>query len=371
VLSRYPYPSRERLHQCAAISPRIAELAATFPLLFFALATNYGPLQHRRDAVCRAELGQSLPMVAQALALPLCLKNIPPEACFQCPTWVRWSSAAGRVLGNYIPNKPLQATNWLSSISYAARAADEQFAFWVSKQAFLFRERLDPRLLRPLALYAWHSGQHANRLDQLAKPWSSRFSFGSAVTEAKHWINRLKLLVYFGHEPIADTWVSGGRIGPYEFVPLTTFSLIMQERAHMRNCLDAYADKLANNESRLFGIRYLGTKVATLEISTRGTPSGLPTIVQLKGPGNAGVEVEVRDAARQWFAKQRILRVTTQPISSAKSCAHFRELLTPYRAAHQELDVCQVDALDLRQLDREIAELARCARLSGMPFTRL
>src|SRR5581483_4557357 len=222
-LSRFPSLPRRRVEQLAAGSPRVIDLASTFPLLFLMLACDCGPIRRRRDAIRLARLGKPLAEVAQAMALPLCLRRIPPEACRAPPVWVAWSPEAGPHLANHIPSMPMEAASWLHAIFYASRACSEAFGLWIARQRRLFAGPLDGRLVRPLALYAWHSREAGNPLSRLAaEPWSPEQGIKSAVAAAGCWLARLKLAVHCGGHPIPDTWLAPGRVAGYDFVALTT-----------------------------------------------------------------------------------------------------------------------------------------------------
>ncbi len=333
-LSRFPSLPRRRVEQLAAASPRVIDLASTFPLLFLMLACDCGPIRRRRDAVRLARLGKPLAEVAQAMALPLCLRRIPPEGCRTPPVWVAWSPEAGPHLANHIPSTPLEAASWLHAIFYASRACSEAFGLWIARQRRLFAGPLDGRVVRPLALYAWHSLETGNPLSRLtAEPWSPEQSIKSTVAAAGCWLARLKLAVHCGGHPIPDTWLAPGRVAGYDFVALTTWDDIMAERVAMRNCLHTYVDKVASGACRLFSIRSNGTSLATLELAAG--KDGVPGIVQLKGPGNSTAAPEVQSAARAWLASQPGRRAPPEPrrMSREDAAATLQHLLAGYLEA--------------------------------------
>ncbi|WP_204301575.1 hypothetical protein, partial [Stenotrophomonas maltophilia] len=47
---RFIHHDRDRIESCARISPWVAQLTVSFPLLFSALASSYGPPKPRSDA---------------------------------------------------------------------------------------------------------------------------------------------------------------------------------------------------------------------------------------------------------------------------------------------------------------------------------
>ena len=375
-LSRFPGLSQYQLEQCCALSQRVADLASTFPLLFFMLARNCGPLRLRQEATRLAELGKPLGDVAGAYGLPLCLRRIPPAACHTPPPWVRWSAATGRLLADHIPGQPREAANWLAATFYAASACHQAFGLWIAKQDGLFgEERFEVGLLQPLALYAWHSCEAGSPLNHLAvKPWTPKFGIKSAMTEADHWLTRLRLMVYCGDYPISDTWLHGGCVAGFDFVPLTTLDGIMAERLAMRNCLHTYLDKLASGACRLFAIKSRDRSVATLELGAdrRG---GL-RITQLKGPGNARPAPDVQAAAQAWFRGQPKRRASEPSATPDTAAAMLGRLLAPYRHAapcdEDRHDAASFGALhkQMELLKRHIAAQERLGHARNAPQVR-
>ena len=167
-LSRFPGLSKYQVEQCRALPERVADLAATFPLLFFMLARNCGPLRHRQEAVRLAEFGKPLADVAAAYGLPLCLRRIPPSACHTPPPWVRWSAGTGRLLADHIPSQPLEAANWLAATFYAARACHEAFGLWIAKQDAIFGEEKFGPAMRA-TMEDWVSVRYQDMLDMSAE----------------------------------------------------------------------------------------------------------------------------------------------------------------------------------------------------------
>jgi chromosomal replication initiator protein len=295
------------------------------------------------------------------MALPLCLRRLPPEACRSPPAWVEWSPEAGSQLANHIPSTPTEAASWLLAIYYASHACSEAFGLWVARQRRLFIEPLDRRLLRPVALYAWHSRENGNLLSRLAsEPWSPEQGIKSAVAETGRWLARLKLAVHCGGHPIPDTWLSPGRIAGFDFVALTTWDDIMAERVAMRNCLHTYVDKVASGACRLFSVRSNGTSLATLELAAG--KEGVPSIAQLKGPGNSTPAPEVQSAARAWLSSQSGRRAPAEPrrMSREDVTATLQHLLAPYLEATSAPDKGRRSTWSFHALEQQLQHLTAC-----------
>jgi hypothetical protein len=310
------------------IAPRVTDLAHTFPLLFFMLATDSGSFGRRVEVLRLVDLGKPLPEVAAAYGLPLCFRRIAPQACREPLPWVAWSKDVAPILGNYIPEAASDAANWLAAVFYAARFCNERFALWVARQAQLFAgSKFDATLLRPLALYAWHSVRADNPLANITvAPWSPEFGLGRVLVEAELWIARLWFFLQSGQYPIVDTWLKAGRVGEFEIVPIVTWDGLMAERVALRNCLHRYADRVASGACRVFAVKENGTSVAALEIT--GGPSGPLALAQLKGPGNGQPSPAIQSAVRSWFKEQ----TKHEPPVAHRAAPRLAELIAPYYA---------------------------------------
>src|SRR5258705_8290619 len=183
LVARFPSRFRDRVRRCAAISSNIAQLAHTFPLLLYALAIEYGPHDARLDAIRLVELGRPLAEAAAAIGLPACLRGLPPEACRDPLAWTPFSPDFSRLIANHVPVCLQAMPNWVAAVFYAAHSCDEPLALWVAKQRLL-NERyvIEPCILFPLALFAWHSQRRDTALRKLVfSPWTPRSSYKSVV----------------------------------------------------------------------------------------------------------------------------------------------------------------------------------------------
>src|SRR5581483_8654538 len=156
------------------------------------------------------------------------------------------------------------------------------------------------------------------------------------------------------------TWLSPGRIAGLDFVALATWDDIMAERAAMRNCLHTYLDKVASGGCRLFSVRLNGMSLATLELA-RGK-DGAPSIVQLKGPGNATPAPEVQSAARAWLASQSDRRAPPGSQCSAREevASTLQHLLAPYLEATSAPDRRRRASWNFRALEQQLQYLTAC-----------
>ena len=122
---------------------------------------------------------------------------------------------------------------------------------------------------------------------------------GPAVAAANDWRMIIALHVSLGRQPITDMWLQAGRVAGYDFLPLNSIAAISEEADAMRNCLHTYGYNLAHNRSRLWSVRRMGARCHAEGWFRYRDP--IPSIVELKGAGNAEVPRELWWAARQWL----------------------------------------------------------------------
>lgn len=306
-LSRFPSAHREAALRFAALSDRVGQLAEAHPFLFFALATGYGTPERRAETIRLVERGRPLREICEHAGIPYALRRLAPEDLAEPFPEVRLGDRASEVLAARIERaRPLgEAKGLLDLALLGARIADEAFGVWLSDQRVAYRLRgTDPRLLYPLALYAWGS-RFDPSIPSVVWPaiWTPRMNFGSALAHARRWLDHLKFHLYFGATPIEDPWAEGGHHNGFSFEPLLSFGDLMGEVLDMHNCLHGYADRLRYNQCRLFGVRHRDGKLGTLELQPDGDDR--LQIVQFKGPYNRTMPTEALMAAEAWLGSQR------------------------------------------------------------------
>ena len=264
-LARFPYRNGHRLSACAAIHPRIAQLAWTHPVAFFALATACGPIEARQRAISLAVEGKPLATVSAALGLPLCFRHLPPEICRTRFPYFRWSTTASKRLAQLMPQTPRAAQAWLAGITFAARMGDEEIAIWLARHHKLLDDgRTAPRLLLPLILFAWHT-RYQPELLLGVQGWSPDLDCATTVTRTAIWLKRAKLNTDLGPGGLTSGWLPEGRLRGLRFVPLTTAADLIGEADAMHNCVVEYGEGLARNICRLFSVSQGEQRIATLD----------------------------------------------------------------------------------------------------------
>ena len=248
---------------------------------------------------------------------------------------------------------------------------------WIGRQKrIILDEHFAIDMLFPLGMYAWHASDDQDR--QLAArqlvhtTWKPELSLQTTLVDARHWLNRVKLHVYFEGDPITDSWVAEGKVNGFDFCHLGDFAQVMEEKLAMRNCLDSYADRLAGGKSRLFGMRHQGRRIATLEIAPDGGPNGLPRIVQLKGPANAPPTLDVCHAASTWIGQhtRKVNPGLPRAVGGEPYQTRLHALLNPYWSAvccDRSIEAASAD-VTIRKLDEALNGLARLAGVGGWLF---
>lgn len=297
------YSNHERLEQCAALSERVGQLTETHPVLFFALATGYGPLSSRRNAIRLTELGWPLREVCKAVSLPYSLRRVPPYVLDRPLTPAVMSERGAQILAARLQRAAPQdnGAKVLAAAFYGTRVCGEDFGLWLAdarRAAWLPSRQFEP--IRAVALYAWYSHRAALLPDFGIKPWSQDMSWPGAVRQTALWLDRLKFYCYFAPAPITDAWAGAACVRGFDIVPLDTYQRLMEEIADMQNCLHTYADHLLVNTCRLFGVRRAGAKIGTLEL--RPTPGGVLRLAQFRGPRNAQVPLDALEAVHEWVS---------------------------------------------------------------------
>ena len=214
-LRRYSATARAAVRAAAALHPRIADLAVSFPALLFALAVP------RRDAdaaraVDAAIEGRPLAEVAQAAGVPLWLRRLPVEALTRPLPRLPDDETFRRRIANHVPRSPKLAPLWLDVVSSASEWSHPSFAIWVAAELVRSTKEVKLNRLKLLGLWAWfsmHPGTTAHRI--IDRPLHPAMRFKTALAAAEDWRVRVALHVNLGEAPFADTWLTPGCVCGY------------------------------------------------------------------------------------------------------------------------------------------------------------
>lgn len=362
-LLRFVHHDENVIRACAETSPRVAQLAHSFPLLFALLAARYGASNDRAQVVRHAALGRPLKELASHLRIPLSLRNIPPEGCPNALYQHDWTPEAAKRLRAFIPSDPKQARCWLEAVFFAARLGGEETALWMARQTEPSRLLEAPfRLLFPLIFYAWASQSQTTLLGTCQR-WTPEMSSKNAIALCQRWTIHLDRAAAMGAFGIADPWVERQTINKHELVPLTTIKAIAEEAKAWENCLLDYVPFVADDTCRLFSIRKQDQRVAVIEV-TRNEKTEMLQIAQIQ-PSIAQIhERPLFDDLYRIVEKTPCPPKHPRPPMAAVSHIHLQMLLRRYRAFVPASEHDWISKLTSLEIAQDASMLMRWQRYS-------
>jgi hypothetical protein len=299
-LRRYHPRFQGKVRALATRHSRIADLAASFPALLYALAVPRPGLDPAL-ALARVIDGCALAEAAAAADVPLWLRKLPPEAFARPIARLPDGELFRRQIANHLPRSPRLAPIWLQVVAEVAQLAHESAAVWIARELAREPRPVNPVRMRLISLWTWFSCQPATFGHALIeRRWTPDMRVSAALAAADDWRTIVALHVNLGDRPIADMWLQAAQVAGYDFLPLASVAAIAEEAKAMRNCLNTYGYNLAHNRSRLWSVRRNGERIATLRIACH-LYDPLPSILELRAAGNADVPRELWWAARQWL----------------------------------------------------------------------
>jgi hypothetical protein len=300
-LARFCPRLQPRIREFAARHSRIADLAASFPGLLFALAmprAGFDPA----PVVASVIAGDPLARLAERTGLPVWLRKLPPGAFERTIGRLPDGEGVRLQIANLLP-RAKHAAMWLEAVSTAYECGNDDIALWIAGELTREPHPVPVDRLRCICLWAWFTsapGTHGYAL--VGKPWHSTMSIETAKDLATRWAEKADLYANLGDGVAGGVVSMSGAVGGYEFVPLQTAASIMDEAAALENCLNTYGACLAHQRSQLWSVRQGGQRCAAMEFVNRTYSTGL-IINQLRASRNREVPEEVWAAARLWLQK--------------------------------------------------------------------
>ena len=339
--SLYRAEAQPRVRALAARHPWLADLAASFPALLFALAFP----RVRADAEDALRLiinGAPLIDAARRAGVPMWLRSFPPQAFASRLPILPDDQEFRRRIANHPPRSWKLAPRWIENVAIAAECADADIALWFAREAPLKDKKKKPRYAprtdnrRLVALWAWYS-RHAPDAGHVRTPWREELQWKGAMSSALSWRDRLELIFFLGEDGIADPWLEDGMADGYAFIALRTAHDVDAESAAMKHCVRVYGPSIANNTYRAFSVRKHGERVATLALRA---PRPLPEIVEISGHMNERAPIDVWLAARRWLYAQAAAPLDTKRFSYRRAeyaAARWRRVWRPYWLAKRRI----------------------------------
>ena len=291
---------------------RLADLAVSFPALLVALAVpraGFNP----EFAIAQVVRGVPLAELAKAAQIPLWLRKLAPDSFTRAIPKLPDDNDFRRQIMNHLPRSPKLAPAWIESVADAAEWGHASLAIWIARSVVQNPKSVDTRRVRLICLWAWFSGRpdtYAHKL--IEQTWSPLIQFKTAINAAETWRTAVELYANLGDRVMDDMWAQPGAFEGNEFVPLRSFSDVLEEARVMRNCLRSYGYDLAHNQSRLWSIQKDGQRVATLELACGHQP--MPHVYEVRGAGNRTAPLEVWWTARRWLQMHDLPRLNTNKL---------------------------------------------------------
>ncbi len=303
-LQRFPEHHREKVQALAKRHDRLAELTATFPALLFALAIT-------ENEDCAKEVsrgivgGRPLADLAKIGSVPLWLRKLPPEAFHARIPELPNDAGFHRRIANHLPGAE-NAGKWLEMVGGSIKWCHRDFAIWIARESNNGTS-LCSNCLFKLALYAWFSGHPETDAGRLIKTrWNAKMTHDAAKEAQNQWREDLRVHLLLDSVEPEKPWLAPAREGGFTFEPILTAAQVIAESQAMDNCIRMYADEIATRENQFWLVRNEGgERIAHFSIGHRwGEP--LPTITEIRGPGNNEVAPDVFRAATVWFVKANV-----------------------------------------------------------------
>ncbi|MEL7048621.1 MAG: PcfJ domain-containing protein, partial [Pseudomonadota bacterium] len=193
-------------------------------------------------------------------------------------------------------------------------------------------------LLWVLGAFSWFSRNgNARAAELIEKRWSKGMALRSAQASASAWA--LDMIGQSQKQPTKrgpGRYSVRNRSSGFAVVVLRSAAELAEEGRVMDHCVGSYAHDVMHGRCLIFGVRWNGQRVATLEVRKGGRREYPHQIVQLQGPGNTKVPPEIRGRINSWF-----LQHVSNPVAGAMSDLElvsmderkWAEFLAPYREA--------------------------------------
>lgn len=301
-LAQFQPQVRARVRSVAAMHPRLADLALSFPALLFALAVPRAG--YARALVCEQVIaGAPLRDVAAMTGLPLWLRKLPPEGFRKPLPMLPGGDMFNRQVLNHVPKSSKKIADWLAAIGEATALSDDVTGLWVAREWPRRPKRRRVNSLHWISLWSWYARHVPEDPCKLDVVWSPSLAMQYANNLASQWRQNVQLYVELGDDAVRDTWFESATVGEIDIVPLRTFVDIRDEALAMKHCVRTYGSYLADNSTRLWSMRRNGDRIATFELYLP-SESPFPNLIQVKLEGDKPAPEGLWRIARAWLQSQ-------------------------------------------------------------------
>lgn len=313
----------------------LEDLADSFPGLLFALATGFGQSRSRAHAFEALTSGAPLRTVSNALGLAWWLRRLPAGAFADPLAELPGDADACLRFGSLVPAETAQCTPWLKAVIEAELSGGRAYALWMARHGATLNAAFSEHRRMLLNAWVWasaHPEAVAHRL--VRRPWSDDLGIKRVLEELTAWTQRLALAEWLGSGQLRP-WIEDGVAHGYRFTTLRTAADFIATAEALDNCLEQYADRLGSGTCMVARISRAGKVVACVEVAPHEVEKSMPAIVQLRGPRNRRVALEVWQAAYAWIGARPVDAFSfDRLLPPAADQAEMRfELWQPYLSA--------------------------------------
>ncbi len=310
ALKSYPRKTRPAVEAVAALHPRLADLALSFPVLLLALSVRRCGID-AQDIITRVITGEGLATLAASARLPLWTRKLKPEACRDSMPALPDGELFRRQIGSFLNRiKPENQYRFATCLSVAWRWHGDGFAAWVGRAMAEHPDRVRAGETRIIALWAWFSNRAGTLGFGLTEAqWHPGMSFEAASQAASGWLDALCMYFCVTRLRLQEPWMEEREVDGFQFVHIESVDELVAEAAAMRNCLRSFDNDVGANRMQVYGIRRGGRRVAVLSVK-RTSWNPAPVLEELKGPCNEDAPKDVWAAAARWFFSHDLAKMT-------------------------------------------------------------
>jgi PcfJ-like protein len=337
VARRFPPSMRWEIYSAAARSPRMRQLAKTFPLLAYRI-TEQGVRDQDQCTIQQAaralvESGARLREVAAATNIPMELRRIQPGAVHLALQFARGVLRIRPKLVAHMPESLPQMRRWLHAVNGAYQAGGEDYATWVARHAAdidrqeienLFdwvtacKRQADLRADREIVNWIEqghmpaHMAQRMRRYlptgafdhEMIERPFVPTMSLVTVRELSAEWHEAMAKKEDAKAVPFPEPWFPvASLVNGYEIVPITNSADLYREGKAMHHCVGSYDHMVIAGHTYIYGIREGDKRIATVEITR--AEDNKPKLGQIRGPCNAPAPKEVVTATKRWLRSQK------------------------------------------------------------------
>jgi PcfJ-like protein len=329
---RFPERTRWPVYIMTATSPRLLQLADTFPLLLCQIVD--GRTDPVSEAVQMVERGARLRMVAAHLGIPMAYRRIHPALSGVALSLIhaRGPDEMPDLVARFLPKKLPEQRRWIWAMAHAIDAGGGPYLGWVARRAPELGSRVEEvraavhdigdwirasyvkaipdYVLRALARRVGET-LRASDADLIIRPFSPDMSVRTVRELVAEWHEAVALAAPESGLELPAPWRAAGTIGGIEVVPLATAAEIVAEGRAMHHCVRSYIPRVAAGECYLFSARRADQHIATIEVQRQS--DGGVRIVQMRGTCNALVPKPTGQLLRRWCGQRHAWKVPEPP----------------------------------------------------------